>query len=489
MRRSTRLLVALVFAFGCLGITSWAQEAPAAIEVDEVRVVEAADGSYQIGLRGTAPLPDGAILLAVVEYRDTSGLPKTLEVRGGVFDDLLGVVRARVIPGSYTVRVSFRPQDQHDEILAEVGDRAPAEAAKVVTIGDPANEGAAVEEVRKRLYGILTEIRRVYMTLAQWGHYYQHTARLALLRNQGELPPAAKGAILAQWQRYTDEYWKEIHERSRLEFQRFQEDVFLAPFPKAVEDIGNLYSGVDRWYALVVADLYRLLEEPLPAGLRSPGPFKESEVRASLLAMAAGVAAALGDPEMDWNLVDLAQPEDGTLDGETYKSKVSKFQVAKPGPEWFYDFAGLDPMVRMRIRPLKPEDRQRAVMAVEIKDFAEAENEADLRRMLLISNQERWPGFRKVSEKPLQIPDDSMPKGIRPGHEIVFTTTEEKQTFKMRTYELFCRWNKRTYAVLCITPKDEYAAFEEVFDQVTKSFMVLDAPPIDEKSKDGGEGE
>ena len=184
---------------------------------------------------------------------------------------------------------------------------------------------------------------------------------------------------------------------------------------------------------------------------------------------------------MDWNLVDILQSEEGDFDGQTYISKTSKFQISIPDANWEPDFAPMDPAVRMRLRPNDPAWRDKIAFVVEIHDYPDSQNAADLNRQLLAMNQQRWTGFKKISGTELRATDPTMPDGVRPGYDLSFTTTQRNQVLRLRVYSLYCRYFKRTYDILMVSREDSMSKNKKAADATAKSFAVLDATGLVEE--------
>jgi hypothetical protein len=183
-----------------------------------------------------------------------------------------------------------------------------------------------------------------------------------------------------------------------------------------------------------------------------------------------------------WRPFDGTQRERGRLigaDKSTYQSFVAKFQVTLPNPSWKFDFRAVHPTSRVRMRPgddLDQAVKSGVVAMVEIRDYAQAESFEDLSRRSKLYTPNRFAGYKEISLKDIKVDDSTMPGGRRPGLVKTFTTTEDGRTFWVRKHELFCRWFKRTYSVLCVVPEGGEADVEEALDAICSSLKILDAP-------------
>ncbi len=469
-----RAFALAAFVLVALPVVARSQEAPA-IAVEAVAPTK--DG---LALRavGTAPLPDGATVHASLVFDDTPGLYREVPVAGGRFEAHLGPVREKVLPGMYVVRVEFRARSQTAAVLGKLGPGFSIRAGeRECYFGEKEKEPLERERVRKKMMGTMSLLRRVYLALAQQTSYSIDHAKILKQKNQGEIPADKVRQLEREWERFAQEFWEEMFATARFDWREFRRMVLVPYNPRAAEGIESLLVAFEKWYGACAADVYQELGRPVPERVASLRQFDRETMRARMHELVARIDADLGCASEPWQLTDIAAPEEGDVDGDRYTSKISKFAIEKPGEAWLFDRTLLSPAVRLRLRPAGEATKDSAVVAVEIRDFPEAEGSQDLVRLTEVMVGARWPGYKKVSAHPIQADDKTMPRGSRPGYDMVYTTEDGGKTFQIRDYVLFCRWYKRTYSVLCIAPKGRFKDFEKDFDRICRSFKVLDAPP------------
>lgn len=488
----------LTLAMGLCALTALAQEtpppkAPAAppaqegdqpevkIAVERIHHQPATDeAELEFYALGSTNLPNGARLR--LEVRLDNGRPARFfgQVTDGTWRCDL-VQRGRfLLPGVYRVDVSFYAEDQTVRIGRYVdGGFRLQTGSQTLTVGDPEKAPVERARVRQRLLEILTIQGRAYRALADWFSYTKEATQAAVLEAKGKLSEPEKRRILRLAANFSRDVWAEVYPRTMHEYAQFRAELALLPYPEVEDHFEAFPALFDRGYGFCIRVLFHMVDEPAPPQLPDPGDLSWDEIRKVIDDHAQAIIKALEAPDFDWGLVDLVRLEQGFVDQHTYLSKVSKFRIDRPKEGWLFMEARFDPAVRIRIRPQSDERHNQGVAGVEIKDFPSADNKEDLAKQLLMTIERRWTGYKKISEKALEVTDETMPNGVRFGLETVFTAEQEGKKFKILEYDLFCRYLKRSYGVICLADFDQFKSFEAEFRQITKSFAILDDPNLD----------
>ncbi|MBI5366814.1 MAG: hypothetical protein HZA54_07235, partial [Planctomycetes bacterium] len=427
----------------------------------------------QVRIAGAARLPDGARLTISVQFGGKAGSWSKTSVADGKFELTLDAIKARMIAGTYLVKVEAKRDDQPGEVADALGESFVDDVADLAfDVGSADDRLADEKAVKAKLDETINGLRRLFRQCCERGTYVFSAIHEAKRKNQNKLADADKQRIFDEWNRYSETYWEDGYRTVRLNYDEYKKSIYMSPFPPAEADIETVFVFVQRIHSAFWKEICGYLGAEVPQ--RIPGsPFGRDQMMTDLKTVAERVYDEAGLEKLDWDLVDLAAPEQGTYDKSTYRSKTAKFEITKPD-DWEFDTQTMSPTTRIR---LKPKGGGEGVVAVvEIKDFPEAQNFEDLGKMTEVFSFERWPGFKKLGAKKISSPDPTMPNSVRPGYELTLLTEDKRGKFQIRDYELYCRWHKRTYGVLCIVAPDKAAAFEEPFKKITASFKVLDAP-------------
>lgn len=496
MMRIARLLALAVLAVAAPAAAQEAgpgREAPAGLAIVSVDRAEGPGGEVRFAVSGTAELPDGAWVRVLLTYREQLALYATVQVASGRIEVHLGSTESRLLPGEYTVTVAYDPADQEAATLEEVpAGRAPVPAQATFAVGAPEAWDAEHEAVRARLVTVYENLQRLYEQMGQWSSFAISSAILLPFEHEGRPPEPAARRVLNGYLRFAREQWEPSYATVKFDYEAFRRGIFLTPYPAADEALGTIFQQMDLWNSATVVEICKGLGLEVPSGVRDPGPFTANQVREKVQDLAEVAALGLALEGEPWKLIDENLIEKGLIEGDHYRSLSAKFEVTKP-PTWEFARAQFDPTVRLRILPpTKAEDVQvAAAMGVELEDFPTADHFEDLAIQLKARISQRWPGYKKVRQRDLQVDDPSidaefaaangLTEGKRPGVDTVFDTTGEEGTYRIRHYALFCRWHKRAYSLLCMAPKDAFKTYEEKeFQETPASFHVLDDPKMHE---------
>ncbi len=422
--------------------------------------------------------PDGVVVVGTVQFGGAQGPFARAGVEQGKFSIRFEAPKGRVIAGTYAFQAETTARDQAADVVGAIPGGFPPDVASVqVLVGTSEEAGRDLGLVRDKIGLTINGMRTLFRQLVERGSFVFARMNAEKKNAGGTLGDAARDKIHEDWNRYSETYWEDALRTIDLDWREYRAAVFLSPLPEAEADVEQAFVFLRRFYGAYWGEIGKWLERPVPQRVEG-SPFTRAQLQGQLQAVAHRVYEKAGIVRLDWDIVDLAAEEKGDTEGDTYVSRTTKFRVTRPSG-WTFDTTGTSPTARLRlVPPVAPgaEGKPTVIVVVEVKDYPEAESFADLARMTEMFNHERWPGFKKLTSRDLKVKDATMADGVRPGFEIVLKTEDKKRTFKLADYELFCRWHKRTYGVLCIAPPDVWGEYAEAFAAIQESFAILDAP-------------
>ena len=500
MKRVPALVAAAVgvaFMGGALapGVVRSETNVESTIEV----AVEGADLETAITVKGTAQLKDGMKLVVVLLHKGTKFEERLTTVGIQQFVAKFGPWKRLLFPGQYEAQVVVPASIQKEELKKE------AEGCKLTrdrvsfSVGSASDVQYREYSVKAKMLDVLENLRLGYLDLAQAGTYYRADLELLNLNSRIKATEEIhldhmkryarrKLEIFPAWLETSRANWDERFKTTRYDWRTFRSQIVVSPFPDVDVKLEELFKLYERWYKGLATQIYSLCGQPLPRELEqadvASDPFKLGPpIEATALTCYKGLGYPAG-PE--WRLSDLSVAEKGELKDGVWRSYVSKFEIRKPD-EWLFYPGGNKPSIRLTFKPPEAKDAKApsmTVIAAEILDFATAENMKHLAQLARELNRNRWRGAKEIKSENVNAPDRTMPGGVRPGMESDFQVDDGKRRLHIRYYQLFCRWHKRTYGVLCIAPEDEFASREEVFRKTCASFKVLDAPEFKDLKED-----
>ncbi len=454
--------------------------------LDIVEVARDAAGGWIV--RGTARYPDGIVLLATLHFAGSQGPFARGSVAQGRFEIPFEPPKGRLIAGTYSVRVEAAERDQSWDVIRQMPEKFEPDAdAFDLVVGQPEEGERDRAVVREKIGTALNGMRRLFRQLTERGSFVLSAMNAARKQGNGVIPDAARKKILEEWDYYGSNYWEDALRTIEMDYQEYRTRVFLSPFPEADADVQQTFVFLRRMYGAYWGEIAKYLGEKVPARVEG-SPFTRAQLQGQLRTVAERAYEKAGIEKLEWDLIDLAQEEKGETQGNTYVSKTAKFRIDRP-EGWTFETSSTSPTTRLRLIPpdmpadaaAGPDAKYSVVVVVEVKDYPEAENFKDLAAMTEMFNFERWPGFKKLTSHDLSVADATMPGGVRPGYRILLKTEDKKRIFRIDDYELFCRWHKRTYGVLCIATPEVHKKFEKDFEAIQRSFAILDAPEPDDK--------
>ncbi len=452
-----------------------------------VRSATADEGGGRVEVVVDTALPQGAVLTGTILRGDSPVAHARGEVdERGVAVLLFDVAGVRFYPGAYRVSVDCQPREQQGE-AAEALERASLEpAVHEFRIGTPEEATRFQESVKSKLLRILREMGTLYGEMHQYGGFSIAAAEVAERKHGGSIPEVEARRIFRKLDEQGERDWEPRLATQRLDWNDFTAQAPGAAPTDAERCLAEMFPLFERWYGRYWRDVADRLGVDPPARVRLVD-FPRLELETEIETCAARAYQALGAFDRfetdSWKVVTTAKPERGRVRGDTYESWSSKFRVTLPSDQWEFDFTLVSPAVRVRILPKDPALRKTAGIVVEIKDWPAAEGAKDLDRILEVFATERWPGHRRLRGESIRATDRTMPEGWRPGYDMTCVTADGDARFRVRDRELYCRWLKRTYGVLCMAEQSSFDRFAKDFEKVCSSLVVLDDPEFAEKAR------
>lgn len=462
------------------------------VEALGIEAVNYDETTQRVLVDGRSILPEGVVLIGTF-LRETipAGYARAEVGKEGKYALSFDARSASFFPGKYVIKVEFRPVDQDPKIIEAIGG-TEVQIATVVhefQIGNSEDQTKFNEAVKAKLLGILRNLGQLYREMHQFAGFTIASVVVLERKYKGTLPSEDQKRLFRELDKFTTEFWEGRFRTVHLDFREYKEQVAGGVIPEVEKDIDVLLVLMEKWYTSYWNDCAKKLRMDPPERVWSSDTYPRYELEPEIESAVGRIYRGLGITSFAegeaWAVVSTVNPERGKVKGNTYRSYTSKFKITAPSEDWEFDFTLVNPSVRCRIFPKNKEIKQKVTIVVEIKDFPEAKDAKDLNRIDEVFTAERWPGYKRISGKAISHSDSTMPNGSRPGYEIVLMTEDPatKARFKVRQYDLYCRWLKRTYGVYCIGDPDWFATYEKEFDAVCKSFMILDDPKFLENAE------
>lgn len=457
------------------GAAAWGQGA-VALTVDRADLERVEQGVAFV-VAGAAPdVPDRARVRVVLRLGDGDAAQQFVEVGGGRFTARLGPYKRRVLPGTYEAVASIDSSVQRETLAERLSALRVAPATRSLQVGTPEEAAAEREKLRRRYLGVLEDLRMLKGALDQWGSAVTVRTMAARRTFPREVPAREVRAVEREWTSFSDDQLVPGLAAVRFDLQQLGEYVLISYFPTLEPVLAELITSLDRMHAAFTLAIYGNLGQQPPREAAAKGGFSLDELRRNVGALAAAGYAALGAPPQEWRLIDGNVPERlEDAQGDLFRSTVAKFEVKKPAG-WAFDVSPVRPTVRLRILPPGQEFTGKVAAGIELHDHPMADSFDELAALDEAMVRNTHPGFELKKARRLRAPDPTMPGGVRPGLELRFRSTQGGKRYAVIQYALFCRWHKRTYALVCIAEEGLEGRFEPLFTQMCESLKVLDAP-------------
>jgi hypothetical protein len=430
-------------------------------------------------------LPNGAILRTSIKFQGSVGLEQLGEVKGGAFEVRFGDGKKKLLPGTYSISVQFDPRIQNTKITKLTQGAQVVAGTSTVLVGTPELERAERAEIKKKYEFYLGAMQGLNGSMDTYGSSLVTKAAIEKLKGRGKVSPSRQAPITSEWGKFTELFDDQLP-TIRFDIKSFRGILLISYYPEVDAILTEIGTNLDQKHAGLTTAIYNNLGAPVPKQI------KDKKVELSVLAsikrglpeLATRAYKALGLEPVSWKPIDAETPEDfKDIDGNVFRSRVSKFEITKPAVGWLFDTGPMSTTMRLRMRNTDKELTKKLVSGVELRDYPLAENNKDL--ALLDENWTRghWPGFELIESKRIMVRDKTMPNGKRPGQEMRYTFVAGPTTFQVIQYSLFCRWHKRTYTVMSFADLGVYPDWEKTFEKINSSFRILDAPKLQERLK------
>lgn len=450
------------------------------------------DNQSTITIHGDADLADDYVLTVAFASKGIKVLEQEVHVSGKKYSAKFGPWKKILLPGKYEAVLALMPAAQKAQFKTPAAALRLSKERAPVEVGTPADQAARAMSVKKKLVDVLEGMRLAYIELNQAGTYYRADLQMANINSRlVNIPPADQEAnkkkyqerqaqLLPAWKDTAQSNWEERFKTARYDWKIFREQVVATPYPEVEQKIEQLVKTLEVWYRGMNAAIFALCNQPLPKEETDGGAADPLKLDPEIVQAAHLCYTDLGYPEGDWpqwRISDLSEGERGDVKDDWYKSYVSKFMIKKPDG-WGFTLGGVRPSARLRFTPPEvadPKKRTETIIVVEILDFAAATDMKNLAALAREMNRNRWRGAKETRSDNISAPDSTMIRGTRPGIDSEFLI-EGAHKVRVRYYQLFCRWHKRTYGVLCIAPDEQFSTLSDTFRKTCNSFRVLDAP-------------
>ncbi|GEM_PF-5722080 len=481
--RHARLLVVAILALSATRLWAQADTPPPSQTQLTVEDVGFDEKGGRFFVSGSAAVADDTVVYANVIF---AGVPGQQPVRGPVKEGKFKLEfepigeRKWVLAGVYRLQAEVRQEDQAPDAQIPAG----LVSWKDLQIGAPEKQSEQVAKIKDQLLEFTENCRRLFLDAEGKASYI--LLGIDRKKKSGKLTDADKAKYLDAWADFAgvERYWLSTYNRVRMGYDDYHNSIYLSYYPNVEQSFRAVLETLEKWFYSYWHDICAALDQPIPQEIQERGQFFDRiSVEGSLTTSVNEIYAALQVKSINWHPVSLYDSEDGSIVKNTYTSKTTTFEVARPDDQWDFQILSEDPVLRLKINPHDEIRRARGHAEVEVKDFPDSTGPKDLTDLVEMTAHDRFPSYKKVSGKPISVPDANFPGGSRPGYDLVFQYESNGIKFKARSYELFCGTFKRTYAVVCYGYQDAYAPeFETNFETICKSFKVLkQLLPEDEK--------
>lgn len=434
--------------------------------------------SGQLQLEGRVRLPDETIVYAAIYFKAHTGVARVSATHNGQIAVHFKPLKGRISPGKYAIRLEVRRQDQTPEVLQKLWDIWPT--LTIVEIPLVVGEEGEAEQEAKTILDMLARtvegLRQAHARLDKTG-----TATLLSLTSKkflargGEIPKEARIQTLQNWDRFCRIWEKDSYHAAAAEFQRYRGGAFAPLFPETEEHIRSLLSSLRELRASFWADVALLAGADVPQHARTERTIPRDALYETIHDRAGGFYRSAGLPPQDWYILLPGDLQKGEIQGNVYRNKSMRFEIAKP-EGWVFQTLSYHPGVPLRLKPPEPVLDRLVFADVEIKHYPEARDEEDLVEQIETETSERWPGFQKISARQVSVNDAAAPGGVRRGYEMKYHSDLNGVKYRVEEYDLFDPSGKRTLGVLCVSVLERADEFRDAFRAIFDGFKVMDQP-------------
>lgn len=467
-----RLLLLVLALLPALGTgPAFAQEEPA---VGQVRPFQPAwdPASRRFTVTGEADLPDGAVLSCRVLFGGSPGSQTVAYVRDQRFRFDLPAVAPdlELLPGKYLFEIECAHPDPPKDERQRPAAPPRFVTTSALTVGDPAEGDRIRAGMRASFINWMEELRLAFQVL-------EAEEVLAIGRIIGARDQAGGKVPAVDAQRQND-LWEDFCRRRveghlhalRSAFEARPRGYYISPFSAVEQGFETLLTGVEKWYGASRAEIATLLERKIPEGTDG---LKKRDILPGLLRTTHRLYGELGVEGEDWLMFQPLSGARGMPAGGTYVSKVFGFRIDAP-PGWEFQTEVAAAGVHPRIAPIEEAKKAVVVVTVDVRDCTECKDARDLDIAAQLAAVDRWPGYRRIDGVPIQVADDTMPGGLRPGYSLLARANEGKVRFIVMEYALYSRRLKRTYTVISLCREESWESLQEDVGRINDSFRVLD---------------
>lgn len=485
MKRLTRVLVAVLFGW----IASASAQEKFGWFLQDKLDFERSPGKLR--LEGRARLPEGTRVSVQIHFKGPTQESHIGTLEDGQIQFNFTSLKGRILAGNYLIRLEVRRQDQTPVVLEQLRDIWPTLTVVDIPVkaGDDAEQKIEEKMVRDKLLLTVNYLHMSFTRLEQTGNYtLANLEREKAKAEGGEIPPETRQLILQSWDRFCRGWWEDFYDIGVSEFNDYRDNVFASLFPEAEENIKSLVLALQNLRASFWSDVARLTGADVPQYAQTDALVPRNGLLRTVRDSASAFYRAMGMEGQEWHVVLIGEVEQGEIQGNVYRSEHAQFQIEKP-EGWTFEPLSYHPGIRLRVKPADATLERLVFADVEIKYFPEAENHDDLVEYLEIGAHERWPGYRKLSARPVSVKDNLVKGGVRKGYELDYHAELEQRKFRVDEYNLFCQSGRRTFGVTCVAAQERSPEFQAAFDLIKKGFKVLDQPPPEEPARREGKRE
>ncbi len=478
MLRCSLLALLAVAAFLGAPTLAPAQQDQALITIDQARFD---DAKKQWIVSGTAQLPEGSQVSGSISFSKVEIQWARGPMEKGKYQIAFEPSKKVLHPGKYLATVKCLPDDQPEELKAEVEAAAASLVASIeVGEGTPEAENVARKQNVERLLGFSQELRGYHLVSTERSAYLLLAVQNVKKQN-GELSKADQDRYLISWTDFATRTWASSYPSVMAALQEYGGYFYAPYYPEAETHLRTAASNLGLLHYSTWKDLCTALGVPIPQKIvEQSGQFFEREsMTAAMYEAVEKFYKGLGQEPVVWKPNDLSGIEEGVVEGNRYTSRFAQFSIERASEAWEFHVSTSDQTVRLRIRPKDPAVAERVYVQVEILDYPDANDVGDLKFLTEATAHERWTGYVTKGLKQIGVPDAKFKSGTRPGFDHDFLAEVNAVKYRLHTRNLCCASFKRMFVAVARTYPDEFVKFEKDLDKMLESFRVQSMLPAE----------